>query len=1434
MMRDGSGNTGAAGGTAFHTTSPYAGSIRKYEQELARLERKSAEWKGVMSDPTQPPGRQKALFGRLQGSEASGRPAPGTVNARALRLRAQIDALKLAERVYQADPTTETRRRLDTYLNRGARIRDERDWVWNERKALRTVQQEVEKLQGLPGFGNAQTQYAARYNAYLKRGGALRALEGQHEAERKTFQNYQPKPAPTAPPFGSRRTPSRTEPPQPGVIPAGFVPTQNSKPTTTPPVKPRPGASRGRAFNPFSYNVYGHQPDFGEWAGQQAVKGIESIGRVLGFGGTIDASKLPSKQYAELYPPVYLSEDDQQLARELAEIGQLRPHVAGVISPFVKAYRSELGRLPRTTQMLIQAQAAAGVGAPGPSAEELRKAVPQEVYDQRYAEAIARSLGGMNEQGLIASFEAKLGRPLTSLQKKAVGAIAAAERLKLLNEGNYTQALSGDLRNVVISYAAGAGAGQFLRYLKGPAAGLAQKLGTRLPPKTQAAITTPLGKTSTQAQRLTEPVRRKVPPVVREALIKTLDPVEHTAAGVSEAAIQAFEVASDPHLTSGQRAEALQRAFVEGAKANLGFEAMLQGVLLGRHVWRGRGKVGGADLSRLRDQVAKDFRTLEPQLEVDPEALDRMSGVPGLGKAYAIVRRGQAKGARFGVVEGYGIVEIGAEQNGRVFVRAVAQPRQRFEVPADRLHELTLPKPPVGTRPPAPAGAPTGKPDTSRRTRPQGAPPTVKPATVPQTAGNPKPGPNASMHPPNSMAGAPKPGEGPAGGGKKTPAEKTGVPWSAKPVDAGTGEGHGGHGDPGASHAPQGMEPPGDGLPQTVRTAVAEPPSGPGKTRNGRATQDPTHSPGNGAPDPRADYSATQSRSTVVDDGAGSRKSAEGPVGGKPGRDGGAGTGSGPDSRRKPYGRSGSTSSSGTPPPGGAPAGGPPPNAGGAPPGGPPPNAGNTGRSAPKPTTAPAQQPGAVGVSGPGRGELPTTQGQGRPVPVEATGDPAGAKPGQSPDTHRRTGPGVARSVEALRREVDGELREVLKRLESGGRTAQGTGRFTRAGDVRRLEELRREWRDLERGWGGQYRIGEPVLGIRWDGRTEALIYDGMASPTHAYVKAAGTGLRRPGTVPVGSLAGAMAAQSKLNAPTTPATSGAPTQNLTPPYMQAIPLKQSIGGSDSIANASHGKRPEVFGRPSGIEQYANDHPKQHAQSNDRGESILAFPEKNKSSKKVEEKTGKGKKDKRPEQIKEWEGRLIDEWGLKEVYLGETIHIAQWTYTGLKSLRELGLPLPKRVLVDATSFATRGRVAQADIDTRSLHVNPLSKYFSSRTAMREQIRDDFDSGYASTSHEHHILRHECAHFEHADVVGAQVIKAEMTAHGAFPTNLVGDDGTPKPIPPGDPIDTARLVSGRAVDSASEFVAEVRAKALNGESVEELVREWYYYFGGPTLP
>ncbi len=183
----------------------------------------------------------------------------------------------------------------------------------------------------------------------------------------------------------------------------------------------------------------------------------------------------------------------------------------------------------------------------------------------------------------------------------------------------------------------------------------------------------------------------------------------------------------------------------------------------------------------------------------------------------------------------------------------------------------------------------------------------------------------------------------------------------------------------------------------------------------------------------------------------------------------------------------GSMASPGGPPsPGGTPPTGGPPR--GAPPGAP-------GQPQPRTTTAPAQQPGAVGVSGSAGGsKTPTSQSQGRPPGLTPGGPPSGP----------------------LRQaEVEEDIRDVLARLRSGGRKSNENGAFTRAGDEQRLRDLRQERQDLVRGRGGRYRVGEPVVGTRHNGTREALVYDGMASDTHAYVRDPRTGRRRSGTVPV-------------------------------------------------------------------------------------------------------------------------------------------------------------------------------------------------------------------------------------------------------------------------------------------------------------------------------
>ncbi len=186
--------------------------------------------------------------------------------------------------------------------------------------------------------------------------------------------------------------------------------------------------------------------------------------------------------------------------------------------------------------------------------------------------------------------------------------------------------------------------------------------------------------------------------------------------------------------------------------------------------------------------------------------------------------------------------------------------------------------------------------------------------------------------------------------------------------------------------------------------------------------------------------------------------------------------------RRAPAGASGETPFGDLPPAGGPPRGAPP---------------GDSGQPNSKTSTAPAQQPGAVRFSGPGGRRIPTAPRQG---------------------TGARTAPPASAPAVPNQQEVEREIDVVVERLKSGGRKGNASRSFTRAGDEQRLQDLRQERQDLVRGRGGRFRVGEPVVGTQHNGKKEALVYDGMASDTHAYVKDPRTGKRRAGTVPVGSL----------------------------------------------------------------------------------------------------------------------------------------------------------------------------------------------------------------------------------------------------------------------------------------------------------------------------
>lgn len=445
----------------------------------------------------------------------------------------------------------------------------------------------------------------------------------------------------------------RSYPPRPGPL----------VPVTAAPAKPAgPRQPKWNEFDPFTYNI--RVPDtspFEQTVREIGGKAAEGVVGFLGWGPSLEASKRAAQQYAEQAKPVYLSKDPRTRARELAELQQLRPLLDKASGTYRKGLAEAQRKLPYTAKLwaaLQMGDQGQPVDAPPPMRFPDRPIVSQQEYDRLALEAAERGLKPMTAAAYQKTLEKELGRPLTPTQKKAVGALATAERLKLVHESKILEAVAGDAANLAINYAVGLGA-----------AGLVGKVG-------RGVIASQIGQRVAQskpAQAVAAQAAKgaaKVSPLFREAFVKTIDPAQHIGAGASNVALAAMEEAGDPNLTPEQQRARLNRAFVEGVKANLGIEAIIQGVLLGRHFKRGGGRLRGAELSR---------------------ALDEM-GDPDLAQIRDTVRQGESKGAVFGVVENEfispGLVEVGREARGMVAVREVSNPEHRFTVPVSSLQRF--------------------------------------------------------------------------------------------------------------------------------------------------------------------------------------------------------------------------------------------------------------------------------------------------------------------------------------------------------------------------------------------------------------------------------------------------------------------------------------------------------------------------------------------------------------------------------------------------------------------------------------------------------------------------------------------------------------------------------------------------------------------------
>jgi hypothetical protein len=449
-------------------------------------------------------------------------------------------------------------------------------------------------------------------------------------------------------------------PARPGMAATGLTPAQAER-------KSQPSRNE---FDPFTGNVREPLQTAPDRLREIAGKAAEGVATFMGFGGSLQAAQRAREQYQQSTPtPLRLSKDFRKQAEQVAEIAQVRPHLARATSPHLRAFREAAGKLPYTARQWAQISSGTDSTAPVGESHGMRlpdrPIVSQEEYDRRVLEVVESTLRSLDGKTLAAQIEAETGQKLTPLQRQALGEFAKAERLKVLHEHKVFDALTGDTANLLTNYAVGLGTARALG--AGAKALLGTKFGQAVAGKVAGSV---VGKAAAG-------VRGKVSPVIREAIGKTLNPFEHLGAGVSEATITAIEQASDPSLKPEERKQQLIQAFWLGAGANLGIEAVMQGFGVARHLIRGRGSLRAAEVSRMLDESGGPGPVADPELT----RLER------------VVERGQAKGARFGVTLEHGLVEIGAAEADGVAVRPLQTPGKRLTVAPDSLREFRVPGP---------------------------------------------------------------------------------------------------------------------------------------------------------------------------------------------------------------------------------------------------------------------------------------------------------------------------------------------------------------------------------------------------------------------------------------------------------------------------------------------------------------------------------------------------------------------------------------------------------------------------------------------------------------------------------------------------------------------------------------------------------------------
>lgn len=188
-------------------------------------------------------------------------------------------------------------------------------------------------------------------------------------------------------------------------------------------------------------------------------------------------------------------------------------------------------------------------------------------------------------------------------------------------------------------------------------------------------------------------------------------------------------------------------------------------------------------------------------------------------------------------------------------------------------------------------------------------------------------------------------------------------------------------------------------------------------------------------------------------------------------------------------------------------------------------------------------------------------------------------------------------------------------------------------------------------------------------------------------------------------------------------------------------------------------------------------------------------------------------------------------GVEEISLGRNLAVADDVIRGLTDLKRMGRMMPTRVSIQAKPFGgrkdiparftwngeeRRGRIIP-DPDSGILEINPTSDYYKDKAGTAKEMRD---SGFWSTDHEYGTIYHEMGHYEHFKKDPDSYASLRMNPSIPYEDQMALMDEMAEP-------------SRYAMTQKLEFVAEVYAGRMAGETYPPTVMTLYEKWGGPEL-